>query len=72
VEIRQRITDDLSYLNLVINPDTNKRCDCPVKITTISQPHSKPIFVVPTDEAGEMCRRVQSFITGTPEQNSQI
>ena len=58
VMICQRITDGLDYLNLVLDLETNKQYERPVKITTISQPHSRPIFVVPTDEAGEMCRRI--------------
>ena len=62
VAIRQRVIEGLDYLNLVINQDTNKQCTRPTKITTISQPHSKPIFVVPTDEASEMCRIIQRFI----------
>jgi acetate kinase len=66
VTVRQRIAEGLDYLNLVINPDTNKQCERPVKITTISQPHSRPIFVVPTDEADEMCRRVKAFFTDSP------
>jgi acetate kinase len=64
VIIRQRITDGLDYLNLSVNPETNKQCNRPTQIITISQPHSKPIFVVPTDEASEMCRHIQNFITG--------
>jgi acetate kinase len=67
VTIRQRITAGLDYLNLVIDPVTNKACERPTKITTISQPHSRPIFVVPTDEAGEMCRRIRSFVNSLPE-----
>lgn len=67
VTIRQRIAAGLDYLNLVIDPVANKACERPTKITTISQPHSRPIFVVPTDEAGEMCRRICSFINNLPE-----
>jgi acetate kinase len=62
VTIRERIIEGFNYINLAISQDTNKQCSRPTKITTISQPHSRPIFVVPTDEASEMCRRIQGFI----------
>lgn len=59
---RQRVIDRLHYMDFIIDEDTNHKCDDPRKPTLISAlAKSKPIYVVPTDEAGEMLRRVQAL-----------
>lgn len=56
--IRERIMERLHYLDMVVDKRENKACSPAYGLTCISRlAHSKPIFVVPTDEAGEIVRR---------------
>jgi len=61
VATRQRIIDRLHYMDFLIDEDTNNTCDDPRKPTLISTlAKSKPIYVVPTDEAGEMVHHINA------------
>ncbi len=56
--IRQRIAQRLHYLDFLIDHQANDK-KLIERIGTISRlAHSKPVYVVATDEAGEMVRRV--------------
>lgn len=58
---RQRIVERLGYLDFTIDPETNDNCDDPHGLTSVGRlTHSKPIYIAPADEAGEMVRRVQT------------
>lgn len=60
--IRKRILDRLHYLDLSIDDKANDKCSEPTELTRISKlAHSKPIFVIPADEATEMARRAQAI-----------
>lgn len=57
--IRQRILAQLGYLDLYLDDHANDQCEQPPSPTRISRlARSKPIYVVPADEAGEMARRI--------------
>lgn len=60
--IRQRVVDRLHYLDLFIDNNANNNCLAPDILTCISRlAQSKPIYVVPTDEASEIARRILRF-----------
>ena len=60
-QMRKRIVERLHFLDLNLDESANNSCDDPRKPTVISgAAQSKPIYVVPTDESGEMLRRVQA------------
>ena len=60
---RQRIIDRLHYMDFIIDKEANNACDDPREATRISAlAKSKPVYVVPTDEAGEMVRRVSEAV----------
>lgn len=56
--MRERIVEQLSYINLVLDKHNNSNCQAPKEITKISPADSKPIFVIPTQESAEIARRV--------------
>ncbi len=59
IPIRERVCQNLHYLDVLLDEDANKACESPEQITCISRlAHSKPVYVVPTDEAGEMARHI--------------
>lgn len=59
---RQRIIARLHYMDFVIDEEANNTCDDPHQPTLISAlAKSKPMYVVPTDEAGEMIRRIDDI-----------
>ncbi len=61
-QIRQRITERLHFLDFTLDDKANDTCTDPTELTRINQlTQSKPIYVVPTDEAGEMLRRVRTL-----------
>ena len=56
---RQRVLERLHYMDFIIDEEANTACDDPNSPTRISVlTKSKPVYVVPTDESGEMLRRV--------------
>ncbi|HJQ08073.1 MAG TPA: hypothetical protein VJ836_01175 [Candidatus Saccharimonadales bacterium] len=60
--LRERITERLHYLDLILDKHTNHDYEAPEKLTIISRlAHSKPIFVSPTQEAAEIARHVREF-----------
>jgi acetate kinase len=60
--IRDRITAGLHYLDLFIDTDANNGCEEPADLTRISKlAHSKPIYVVPTNEASEIASRTANL-----------
>jgi acetate kinase len=57
--VRQHILQRLNYLDFSLDQTANKQCD-PQELTLISRlAHSKPIHVVPIDEAAEMARQIK-------------
>lgn len=62
-QTRERIIERLHFLDFFLDEDTNKHSADPHKLTLISHiGHSKPIAVVPANEASEMLRCVQALI----------
>lgn len=63
VPIRQNIVQRFDYLDLVLDQDINKQCTNPQELTRVSRlTRSKPIYVVPIDEAAEMARRILALL----------
>lgn len=61
--IRARILSQLAYLGFSIDLDTNDQTVAPSTVSSIhSWSKSKPIIVVPADEAGEIARIAQLFV----------
>mgnify|MGYP001573797978 CR=1 FL=1 len=61
-QIRQRILDRLHYMDFITDEEVNNGCADPHEPTRISAlATSKPIYVVPTDETGEMIRRINDI-----------
>lgn len=59
--IRERIVERFQYLDFYIDKNVNDDCVAPTDLTMISRlAHSRPICVIPTDEASEMARRAQA------------
>ncbi|HUC90190.1 MAG TPA: hypothetical protein VMR45_05295 [Patescibacteria group bacterium] len=57
--IRERVCRNLHYLDIFLDDGANQSCEEPENITCISRlTHSRPVYVVPADEAGEMARRI--------------
>lgn len=62
-DIRRRVIDRLHHLDFLIDDQANAVCTDPHQPTRISQlTSSKPIYVIPTDEAGEMIRRIDAVM----------
>ncbi len=60
--MRERILDKSQYLDIKLDPAANNACIDPASMTVISaQPHSKPVFVIPTDETAEIARHAHDF-----------
>lgn len=56
--IRQRIVRRLHYLDFILDDDRNVAAETG-EMTTISRiAHSKPIYIVPTDEMGQMAKQL--------------
>lgn len=61
--IRERIVEKLHYLDFMMDGRSNKACDNPKELVCVSRlAHSRPIFVVPSDENTEMARRLSSIL----------
>jgi acetate kinase len=57
--MRERIVQNLYYLDFIIDGRSNNHCEMPRELTCISRlAHSKPVFVIPVDETGEMLHRI--------------
>lgn len=57
--IRERIIQKMNYLDFVLDGHANRNCTNPQKLECISRlAHSRPIFVIPADETGEMVRHL--------------
>lgn len=59
--IRDRVIEKLGYLGFENNKDINEKTFEPSEITNIAAESSKPIFVLPTDEAAEIARRAEQY-----------
>lgn len=60
--IRGRILGNLEYLGFIYHHDNNNQTFEPVEATNIAIEASKPVFVIVTDEAAEIARRVGQYI----------
>jgi acetate kinase len=61
--IRERVLERLHYLDVLVDKHENKACGAPTELTCISRlAHSKPVYVVPTNEAGEIVRKVTACL----------
>ena len=57
--IRRRIVANLQFADFSLDTELNDNLTSPTKLTIISAPgQSKPIAVIPTDEAREIAKRV--------------
>jgi acetate kinase len=54
----------LGYLGFENDKDANEKTFEPSETTNIASYSSKPILVVPTDEAAEIARRAEQYIRG--------
>lgn len=62
VETRRRIVDRLHFLDFLMDDEANTACADPHSPTRISRlANSKPMYVIPTDEAGEMIRHIDEL-----------
>lgn len=60
--MRERIVRPLHFVDLVLDTKVNADCTNPTDIINIARlAHSKPVFVVPTDEAAEIAHIAQSL-----------
>ena len=61
--IRRRIVAHLQYLDMHLDGDVNDMTLAPDTITNIAQvPQSRPVLVVPTNEAREIARHVEAVL----------
>jgi acetate kinase len=61
--IRGRVLKRLSYLGFEIDPAKNRQAFEPTSIADLATDRSKPVLVISTDEAVEIARRTERFIT---------
>lgn len=63
-EIRKRLVAHLEFTDFILDGNLNQDCDAPTKPTYISQPaKSRPIVVIPTNEALEIARHTQKLLS---------
>lgn len=62
--IRGRILDNLDYLGFIYDKDVNDQTFEPTNVTNLAIESSKPILVIPTDEAAEIARRTEQYTQG--------
>ena len=60
-EIRRVVTQKLAYLGLALDSEKNAS-DLKARATDISAEGSKPVWVIKTDESGEMIRRASDIL----------
>ena len=61
--MRGRILDNLEYLGFIYNHNVNDNTFEPSEATNIATESSKPIYVISTDEAAEIARRAEKYIS---------
>lgn len=60
--LRKRITAHLEFMDFILDGDANEATTTPTKLTLISQQaKSRPIAVIPTDEAKEIAKRARKI-----------
>jgi acetate kinase len=60
--IRERVLENLHYLDLLLDKKANDDCTAPVQPTLLHRTaQSKPIVVLPTDEATEIAAITRAF-----------
>lgn len=61
--IRRRIVSHLECLDFILDGEANDACTTPEKMTIVSQKaRSRPVIVIPTDEAREIAKHTQSIV----------
>jgi len=60
--IRGRILNKLDYLGFEYNSTINKHTYEPSEVVNIASHSSKPILIIPTDEAAELARRTERYL----------
>lgn len=62
-EIRRRVVDHLHFLDFIIDDQANNACTDPRDPALVGRlANSKPIYVIPTDEATEMIRHIDAIM----------
>ncbi|MDO4871048.1 MAG: hypothetical protein Q3996_03085 [Candidatus Saccharibacteria bacterium] len=61
-EVREPICEMLTYLGFKIDHDKNWSLEKTTKIANLAQTDSKPIYMIKTDELGEMARRAAEIL----------
>jgi len=61
--IRGRVLDQLDYLGFKYDSKVNDATYEPEGVANIASHDSKPILIIPTDEAAELARRTEQYIT---------
>lgn len=60
--IRHEIIAPFQYLDLKLDTSENERCCAPNQVTCVSYlAHSRPVYVVPVDEADQMLRQMKKL-----------
>lgn len=60
--VRSRVLERLQYLDMQADDHANSSCEAPQDLVCISKlARSKPIYVIPTNEAGEIVRKVAAL-----------
>lgn len=63
--LRERIMEKLEYVDLLLDKHHNAACTHPQGVECISRlAHSRPVYVAPADEAGQMAKIVRSMVAG--------
>lgn len=60
--IRARVLERLGHLGFEIDSTENRRVFEPSGVANIATKRSKPILIIPTDEAAEIARRTEQFV----------
>jgi acetate kinase len=63
--IRKRVLEKLSYLGFEIDDKKNSETYEPEEVAKICSSPSKPILVISTDEAAEIARRIEKYVSRT-------
>lgn len=64
--IRERLVAPLHFVDIMLDTKTNADCTNPTALTNIAKlAHSKPVFVVPTDEAAQIAHLAEALTTRT-------
>ena len=60
--MRWRIANGLGYLGIAPDEAKNRACTNPTELTDIRRAGSRPLYVIPTQEAGEIARRTAALV----------